>query len=189
MTKHAFLILAALGIMVLIAAVPITVLAIPPTAPAEKTVQTKSNAVPQVVSEKPTKLEYTLPYPGILPDHPLFVLKRFRDWMLEMLIADPVRRGEFYILQADKRLNMAVFLKEQGKEKLVAESVALSLSFRKRAIEQFINAKSAGKPLPGHVLDRLEKSLAKHAEVLTDLGYTTEAGEAASFTARAAELK
>ncbi|MBI3576483.1 hypothetical protein HY086_00365, partial [Candidatus Gottesmanbacteria bacterium] len=60
------------------------------------------------------KVEYLLPYPGILPDNPLYFLKAARDKIIEFLIADPVRKAEFYILQSDKRLGMTSMLLEKG---------------------------------------------------------------------------
>ncbi len=55
-------------------------------------------------------VDYTLPYPGILPDNPLYPLKAFRDRMVSVLIADPVKKSLFNLLQADKRLQSAVYL-------------------------------------------------------------------------------
>ncbi len=44
--------------------------------------------------------EYALPYPGILPDNVLYNLKVFRDKVFEFLIIDPVKKADFYLLQA-----------------------------------------------------------------------------------------
>lgn len=48
-------------------------------------------------------VSYELPYPGILPDHPLYSLKMARDRLWEFLISDLERKAYFDILMADKR--------------------------------------------------------------------------------------
>ena len=62
-------------------------------------------------------IEYTLPYPGILPDSPLYFLKTARDKIVSFLISDPLKKAEFNLLAADKRLNSGIFLFNKGKEK------------------------------------------------------------------------
>src|SRR3989344_6985739 len=52
--------------------------------------------------------EYTLPYPGILPDNLLYPIKVFRDRIVSFLISDPLKKAEFNLLQADKRLQAGV---------------------------------------------------------------------------------
>ena len=37
----------------------------------------------------PTPVDYNLPYPGILPDHPLYPLQKIRDWLLVTFTRDP----------------------------------------------------------------------------------------------------
>jgi len=47
-------------------------------------------------------IDYTLPYPGLLPDNPLYPLKMIRDRIILFLINDSAKRTEYYLLQADK---------------------------------------------------------------------------------------
>lgn len=114
-------------------------------------------------------VEYLLPYPGILPDHPLYFLKKFRDTVLERLIADPIKKAEFYILQGDKRLNMGIFLVAQSKLALAETTVSKGEKYLGKVVLVLAAQKTAGNPIPGYITDRLEKSLLKHEEVLTDL--------------------
>ncbi|PIZ98613.1 MAG: hypothetical protein COX78_02915, partial [Candidatus Levybacteria bacterium CG_4_10_14_0_2_um_filter_35_8] len=53
---------------------------------------------------------YELPYPGLLPDHPLYFLKMTRDKIIGFFISDPIKKAEFDILQSDKRLSAGVYL-------------------------------------------------------------------------------
>jgi hypothetical protein len=79
-------------------------------------------AAPLYPSSTPQPVNYTLPYPGILPDHPLYFVKQLRDTVLSLLISNPVRKVKFYILMADKHLSMGVVLKEKGKPELAHNS-------------------------------------------------------------------
>ncbi|MDO8451628.1 MAG: DUF5667 domain-containing protein [bacterium] len=114
------------------------------------------------------KQQYLLPYPGILPDHPLYFLKRFRDWILESLIVDPVRKAEFYILQADKHLNMGTFLLEKGNIVLALEMISSGETFMEKAVLSLKEVKAGGREIPGHVGERLMRSMVKHGEVLEE---------------------
>ncbi len=116
-----------------------------------------------------TKVEYQLPYPGLLPDHPLYVLKAIRDRILDMLIVDPVRKSEFYILQGDKRLQMGMLLMDKGRAALAEQVISKGEKYMYQALYGLVSFKNEGKTMPGYVVDRLEKSLAKHEEVLGEL--------------------
>lgn len=137
-----------------------------PTVTMEKSVKADAETAESVM---PAKVEYALPYPGILPDHPLYFLKDLRDLIFERLIADPVRKTEFYILQADKRMNMAVFLKEKGKEDLALESLEKSKMFMEKGIQTATSLKSQGKEVPAYIREKFTNALAKHSEVVSDL--------------------
>ena len=60
------------------------------------------------------KVEYELPYPGLLPDNPLYYLKAIRDNILKFLIRDPMKKAEFDLLQSDKRLGASYALLKKG---------------------------------------------------------------------------
>ena len=115
------------------------------------------------------KAEYQLPYPGLLPDHPLYVLKAIRDRILDMLIVDPVRKSEFYILQGDKRLQMGMLLMDKGRGALAEQVISKGEKYMYQALYSLVSLKNEGKAMPGYVVDRLEKSLTKHEEVLGEL--------------------
>lgn len=134
----------------------------------------------QTVSPTPTttveqKVEYLLPYPGILPDHPLYFLKALRDRILEALIVDPLRKSEFYLLQADKRLNMAIFFGNKGASSQAAQSVTIARQFMERTVRGLVAFRNSGSQVPASTVDRLEKSMAKHIEVLGNM--VANAGE------------
>src|SRR3990167_744470 len=64
------------------------------------------------------KIQYDLPYPGILPDHPLYVFKTTRDKILEFFTRGNIKKAELYLLFSDKRAKMSQELAKKGKSKL-----------------------------------------------------------------------
>lgn len=115
----------------------------------------------------PTPVQYDLPYPGMLPNNPLYVVKQIRDWILDKLIMDPLKKTEFYILQADKRLAMGMQLSATGNEVLAEQTISKGEKYMNSAVQSLLSLKAEGKAAPAYMTDRLEKSLAKHTEVLT----------------------
>lgn len=115
------------------------------------------------------KIEYVLPYPGILPDHPLYTIKLVRDRILDFLIVDPLRKAEFSVLQADKRLGMGVALAEKGNAALAEVALSKGEKYLARAAGSLISVASSGKEVPAYLLDRVIKAAAKHEEILTKL--------------------
>ena len=122
--------------------------------------------VPAAVEAEPT--EYTLPYPGILPDHPLYVFKKFRDRIMEMLIADPVRKVEFYILQSDKSVSSVIFLVSQKKYALALQTLHDSKNAKAQTVNALTAMHAEGKEVPAYILERLKNSFLKQFEILQD---------------------
>lgn len=160
---------------VLITLVTLSTLATPALAVTEKpTVTVGKQTTSKITSTKSTdmmlvkKVEYLLPFPGVLPDNPLYFLKASRDRIMEFLIVDPVRKAEFYVLQADKRLGMTVQLLDKGNTTLAETTLSKGETYMDKAVSTVVNYKASGKEVPGYLVDRLTKSLAKHIEVLSE---------------------
>lgn len=117
----------------------------------------------------PTPVEYALPYPGMLPDHPLYFLKNLRDRIIELLITDPINKAEFYLLQADKKLNMSIILTDMGKTSAAQDTLAQSFASRAKAVALIQSLAHSGKNVPPFVLEKLSLSILKHKEVLMKL--------------------
>lgn len=122
--------------------------------------------VPLTPTPSPSPIEYVLPYPGILPDHPLYFLKQLRDKILGIFITKPVRKIEFYILNADKRLNMATALLDKKKESLALKTAQESAGFLAKAEVKLFEIPAGSDLALNSVKDRFGKSLAKHIEIL-----------------------
>jgi hypothetical protein len=127
-------------------------------------------------SNMPTPVQYDLPYPGMLPNNPLYVLKQVRDWILDKLITDPVKKTEFYILQGDKRLAMGLMLFTSGNGVLAEQTISKGEKYMNNAVQVLVSLKAQGKDVPAYITDHLGQSLAKHTEVLTaQIQNTTDA--------------
>lgn len=111
------------------------------------------------------KVEYVLPYPGILPDHLLYPVKMFRDKIMLLLISDKQKKAEVYLLLADKRLGAGKVLIDGGKNKLGVET----LSKAEKYLEQAVLESKAFK------MEKLEGAVQKHLEVLEEIMVKTSA--------------
>ncbi len=143
--------------------------------------------------EKNKIVEYTLPYPGILPDNPLYFLKAGRDRIVGLLISDPLKKAEFNLLAADKRLNSGVYLFKKGKEKysLVISTVSKGENYFEEAIIKAREAKKQGMDT-NDILRRLSDSAYKHQEVLKSFEKTSSKDfkeEIVSLQKRAEDFK
>ncbi|MBI4130684.1 hypothetical protein HY468_05175 [Candidatus Roizmanbacteria bacterium] len=114
-------------------------------------------------------VDYLLPYPGMLADHPLYPLKLLRDRLLDFLIRDPVKRVEFNLLMADKRLAMGIALTEKGNHKLAEETVSKGEKYFVLSLDELQRAKEQNRDIHSSLLDRLAKSGTKHNEVVQNL--------------------
>ncbi len=159
--------------------VPSVAFAKAPTPKATAAVATPSPVISGEVLGTTTvkKVDYLLPYPGILLDSPLYFLKQLRDVILERLIVDPIRKAEFYILQADKFVNMVVYLSDKGKAAFVGKALALAEKNSTQAVTSLVALKGNGVAIPARVTDRLEKALAKYTEVLTEVAAKVDASQ------------
>lgn len=115
------------------------------------------------------KSDYVLPYPGVLPDHPLYFMKRFRDAVLEMVIIEPARKSEFYILQGDKRLQMGIMLIEQKNFSLAETTISKAEKYMEKAVRGLMTYKTSGGVTPLYIIEHAQKALGKHREVLQEV--------------------
>ncbi|MEM4271364.1 MAG: DUF5667 domain-containing protein [Candidatus Pacearchaeota archaeon] len=121
-------------------------------------------------AEVTKEINYTLPYPGLLPDNPLYFLKSIRDGIVNFLISDPVKKADFNLLQADKHLSEGVMLFDKGKEKyrLAVAAVLKGENYFNEAIKQIDRARKQKKET-GNFEERLYQAALKHEEVLKNL--------------------
>lgn len=116
----------------------------------------------------PQQIDYTLPYPGILPDNPLYFLKAARDKMISIFISSPFKKAEFDLLQADKRLNMGVYLESTHKPQFISSTISKGENYFEEGIGQLQEAKIEKIDIKNETRTYSTASQ-KHIEILTQL--------------------
>ncbi len=115
------------------------------------------------------KNNYQLPYPGLLPDNPLYSLKAFRDKLIEFLISDPIKKAEFDLLAADKRLAIGVALFDKKKYTLSETTISKGENYFEDGIKNLDTAKKEGRQIDPSLLLNFDLSSKKHKEILENL--------------------
>ena len=113
-------------------------------------------------------IPYELPYPGILPDHPLWSLKALRDKIISFLIGDPVKKAEFDLSQADKRLNAGVYLFKKGKGDLAYSTISKGENYFEQSVSKIAEARRVGKDI-NSLKSLILRAAQKHQAVLAQL--------------------
>lgn len=139
------------------------------TMPQEKVTSSVREITPSPqATASSTKVDYYLPYPGILPDHSLYSLKMLRDRVWLFLTMDPVKKGELLLLFSDKRLGAGKALIEGGKTELGISTLAKGEKYLEQSIGQVEKARQSGKNA-GALIGKLSGATLKHEEVLKEL--------------------
>lgn len=129
---------------------------------------------PKAAEDQATvKVEYYLPYPGMLPDNPLYKIKALRDKMQLVVTFDEVRKAERELLFADKRIGAAVALVEGGKVDLGLSTATKAEKYLESAVNRAIKLSGEGRDVKSSLLS-LTKAVVKHQEILEMIG--TKAG-------------
>jgi len=118
-------------------------------------------------------VDYSLVYPGILPDHFLYPVKMIRDRIWLWLTFNPLKKAEFMLLLADKRLGAAKALMEGNKSELGVSTLTKGEKYFLQAVAQERIAKAKGESTQAF-LEKLNRAGQKHEEVLLDLQKKTE---------------
>ena len=120
---------------------------------------------PTLIPTPPPKIDYQLPYPGLLPDSPLYFLKVARDRIIDFLIADPLKQAEFDLLQSEKRLAAGITLFGKGKKELAITTISKGENYLEKTISNIETAKSQGADTSS-LLEKMYRSVKKQQEVL-----------------------
>lgn len=124
------------------------------------------------------KIKYDLAYPGILPDNPLYKLKLIRDKISIMLISDPKRKIEFYLLQADKGILATAMLVDKNKIQLAKETLLKAennFTILSSTLGTLREAPEEG------FFKKLETASLKHQEVILSLANRIPKGDRKTF--------
>lgn len=115
------------------------------------------------------KVIYNLPYPGILPDHPLYFVKIIRDRINEFLTRDNLKKSQIYLLNSDKRAAMAMALARTGKNKQAIDTFSKAEKYGLLVPQYLKIAKEQGESAPSSFIETAKLSNAKHQELIDEM--------------------
>lgn len=140
------------------------------TEPNENTQLTKNTEASLSADFKKTNVEvnYYLPYPGILPDHPLYWLKMVRDRLALWLTRGEVEKFDRLRLYADKRLGAAQALILGNKLELGITTASKAEKYLNQAVVK-LNELDRDENASSDMKEVLKKAILKHIEVLDSL--------------------
>lgn len=127
------------------------------------------------------KINYNLPYPGILPDHQLYFIKVVRDSVLEFFTRDYIKKAELNLLLADKKAVMALELSKKNKWSMAKKYILQAESYYPKIVENIDVSKKQGKSASGDFILKIKLSNEKHKEIIEDLIKNAPKGEAVNF--------
>lgn len=122
-----------------------------------------------VTTTPDNKVVYQLPYPGILPDHPLYFLKVTRDQIQAFLTRDNVKKAQLYLLYSDKRLAMAQALEKKGKTSLALTTLSKGEKYFLKIPPLLGQASEQGASPTAEFVDRVKTSNSKHKEAISEM--------------------
>jgi hypothetical protein len=123
----------------------------------------------QTITLKEEKVVYEMPYPGILPDHPLYSLKILRDRVWDFTTRDLIKKAKLYLLFSDKRIKMGEFLAQKGKNDLAISTTSKAEKYFLKIAPLLIQSKKQGSAAPQELINKIKSSNAKHKESIQNL--------------------
>ncbi len=118
-----------------------------------------------------TKVNYELPYPGMLPDNPFYFLKVIRDGIVKMLINDDLKRARFSLESGEKRMYAGKLLVEKNKDELAVETISKSNNYLDDALKAIvIYMKAHPKNTDAkQFLHQFDSAVRKHMEIAGEI--------------------
>lgn len=133
----------------------------------------------QIADTSSDGIVYTLPYPGILPDHPLYFIKAARDKIMEFTVRNNSEKAKQYLLFSDKRAAMAVMLAKKGKNDLAITTFSKGEKYALKIPALLLTSKKQGVSYSDETVSTLKESNLKHKELLDMLLKQMPEGESA----------
>lgn len=124
--------------------------------------------VSPIITMENKQIQYDLPYPGLLPDNPIYGLKVLRDKIVEFFISDPAKKADYELLQADKRINASIYLSAERPihEDLISSTVSKAFNYFEQAIVQTQAAEKQGTDMQSFISHMDTASQKYHSVIL-----------------------
>lgn len=114
-------------------------------------------------------IDYSLQWPGILPDNRLYKLKVLRNKIIAKIIINPVKRVEFDLLMADKTIYASKLLAEIGKIDLSKETALKGENYYSMLVQDYNKALLSHEQIPFQLDRKITLAAIKHQEVFKQL--------------------
>ncbi|MDO8659014.1 MAG: DUF5667 domain-containing protein [Candidatus Parcubacteria bacterium] len=136
-----------------------------------------------VFTPKVLAVEYSLAWPGILPDNKLYKLKVLRNKIIERMIVDPVKKIEFDLLMADKTIYASKLLVDKGKIALARETVLKGENYYSILVQDYNTALLRGRRMPASLDQKITLAAKKHQEIFEEVKNKLEGEDKKTFEA------
>lgn len=114
-------------------------------------------------------VEYQLPWPGILPDHPLYKAKVLRNKVIAKMIITPVKRVEFDLLMADKTLYAATLLLDKGNSELAKETALKGENYFSLLVSDYGTVLAKKIQMPLRLNEKIDNAYNAHQLLIANL--------------------
>lgn len=122
-----------------------------------------------VLAPKALAVEYSLAWPGILPDNKFYKLKVLRNKIIYRMIINPVKKVEFDLLMADKTIYASKLLVDKGEIILAKDTALKGENYYSMLVQDYNHALLKGRKMP-FLLDRkITLAAIKHQEIFKEL--------------------
>lgn len=133
--------------------------------------------------EQEVESSYYLPYPGVLPDQSLYLVKMIRDRIVEWLTIDLRSKADLWVFYADKRFGAGIALTDGNKTELGVATYEKAIKYQERAINALAKLKDEGKDA-GELANKIEQATTKYRQVIEH-----QEGKNEQFRGSSAKLK
>lgn len=108
---------------------------------------------------------YNFPYPGMLPDNPLYLLKVARDNIVSQLVRDPTTKAFYFLLLSDKRVAAGSMLMKNKKPTVAKATFIKATDYYSAAVDLAVSEKKSGRDV-GDLAAKLVVAGVSHEEIL-----------------------
>ncbi len=130
---------------------------------------------------KALAVDYSLAWPGILPDNRLYKLKVLRNKIIYRMIINPVKKVEFDLLMADKTIYATKLLTDKREIALAKDTALKGENYYSMLVQDYNKTLLSGKKIPQDLDRKITLAAIKHQEIFTDLEGRVSGGDKETF--------
>lgn len=113
--------------------------------------------------------DYSLAWPGILPNSKIYKLKVLRNKIIYRMIINPVKKVEFDLLMADKTIYASKLLVDKGEIVLAKDTALKGENYYSILVQDYNHTLLKGKKISRDLDRKITLAAMKHQEVFADL--------------------